>query len=93
MIKAHEIQGVLALENSFHTCVGYDHSCMLVRIASTAVATQMLGGDRDRIVDAVSNAWIDGGALRTYRHAPNNRLAQELGSRVTPRAGACVWRC
>ena len=69
MIKAHEIQGVLALENAFNR-VGLDH-VILVRIASTAVVTKMLGGSRDQIVSAVSNAWIDGGALRTYRHAPN----------------------
>ena len=79
MIKAHEIQGVLALENSFNR-VGLDH-VLLVRIASTAVATAMLGGDRGRIVDALSNAWIDGGALRTYRHAPNT------GSRKSWAAG------
>ncbi len=82
MIKAHEIQGVLALENSFNQ-VGLDH-VLLVRIASTAVVTRMLGGDRDQVVDAVSNAWIDGGALRTYRHAPNT------GSRKSWAAGdAC----
>lgn len=69
MIKAHEIQGVLALKNSFNR-VGLDH-VLLVRVASTAVATRMLGGDRDDVVNAVSQAWIDGGALRTYRHAPN----------------------
>jgi len=69
MIKAHEIQGVLALENAFNR-VGLDH-VILVRVASTAVVTKMLGGSRDQIVSAVSNAWIDGGALRTYRHAPN----------------------
>ena len=69
MIKAYEIQGVLSLENSFNR-VGLDH-VLLVRIASTAVATQLLGGTREQIVDSVSNAWIDGGALRTYRHAPN----------------------
>jgi 2-methylcitrate dehydratase len=69
MIKAHEIQGVLAIENSFNS-VGLDH-VILVRIASTAVVTRMLGGTREQIVNAVSNAWIDGGALRTYRHAPN----------------------
>ena len=84
MIKAHEIQGVLALKNSFNR-VGYDH-VLLVRIASTAVATRMLGGDRDRIVDAVSNAWIDGGALRTYRHAPNT------GSRKSWAAGDATSR-
>src|SRR5436305_1777437 len=69
MIQAHEVQGVLALENSFNR-VGLDH-VILVRVASTAVATAMLGGSRDQIVSALSNAWIDGGALRTYRHAPN----------------------
>ena len=69
MIKAHEIQGVLALKNSFNR-VGLDH-VLLVRIASTAVVTRMLGGSRDDVINAVSQAWIDGGALRTYRHAPN----------------------
>ena len=69
MIKAHEIQGVLALKNSFNR-VGLDH-VLLVRVASTAVVTHMLGGSRDDVVNAVSQAWIDGGALRTYRHAPN----------------------
>lgn len=69
MIKAHEIQGVLALDNSFNR-VGLDH-VLLVRVASTAVITAMLGGDRDTIVDALSHAWVDGSALRTYRHAPN----------------------
>lgn len=69
MIKAHEIQGVLALENSFNR-VGLDH-VLLVRVASTAVATHLLGGGRDEIMAAVSNAWLDGGGLRTYRHAPN----------------------
>ncbi|MEJ2347223.1 MAG: bifunctional 2-methylcitrate dehydratase/aconitate hydratase [Gammaproteobacteria bacterium] len=69
MIKAHEIQGVLALENSFNR-VGLDH-VLLVRVASTAVVTQMLGGDRTQIVNALSHAWVDGCALRTYRHAPN----------------------
>jgi len=79
MIKAHEIQGVIALENSFNR-VGLDH-VLLVRIASTAVATQMLGGTREEIINAVSNAWIDGGALRAYRHAPNT------GSRKSWAAG------
>jgi 2-methylcitrate dehydratase len=82
MIKAHEIQGVLALENSYNR-VGLDH-VLLVRVASTAVVTHMLGGDRDDVINAVSNAWIDGGALRTYRHAPNT------GSRKSWAAGdAC----
>lgn len=84
MIKAHEIQGVIALENSFNR-VGLDH-VLLVRIASTAVATQMLGGTREQIVNAVSNAWIDGGALRTYRHAPNT------GSRKSWAAGDAAGR-
>src|SRR5439155_13402444 len=79
MIQAHEIQGVLALENSFNR-VGLDH-VLLVRIASTAVATKLLGGTRDQIVNTVSNAWLDGGALRAYRHAPNT------GSRKSWAAG------
>src|ERR687895_112668 len=69
MIKAHEIQGVLALENSYNR-VGLDH-VLLVRVATTAVATAMLGGNRETIISALSNAWADGGALRVYRHAPN----------------------
>ena len=82
MIKAHEIQGVLALENSYNK-VGLDH-VLLVRVASTAVVTQMLGGNKEQVINAVSNAWIDGGALRTYRHAPNT------GSRKSWAAGdAC----
>ena len=84
MIKAHEIQGILALENSFNR-VGLDH-VLLVRIASTAVVTRMLGGDHQQVVNAVSNAWIDGGALRTYRHAPNT------GSRKSWAAGDATSR-
>ena len=84
MIKAHEIQGVLALENSFNR-VGLDH-VVLVRVASTAVVTPMLGGDRQQVMNAVSNAWIDGGALRTYRHAPNT------GSRKSWAAGDATSR-
>ncbi|MEO5622445.1 MAG: bifunctional 2-methylcitrate dehydratase/aconitate hydratase [Dokdonella sp.] len=68
-IKAHEIQGCYALKNSFNRA-GLDH-VILVRLASTAVATQMLGGGKNQIVNAISNSWIDNGALRTYRHAPN----------------------
>ena len=83
-IKAHEIQGVLALENSYNR-VGLDH-VLLVRIASTAVVTRMLGGDREQVRNAVSNAWIDGGALRTYRHAPNT------GSRKSWAAGDATSR-
>ncbi len=84
MIKAHEIQGVIALENSFNR-VGLDH-VLLVRVASTAVAAAMLGGDHDQVVNALSNAWIDGGALRTYRHAPNT------GSRKSWAAGDAAGR-
>ena len=84
MIKAHEIQGVLALRNSFNR-VGLDH-VLLVRVASTAVVTAMLGGSREQIINAVSNAWIDGGALRTYRHAPNT------GSRKSWAAGDATSR-
>jgi len=84
MIKAHEIQGVLALKNSFNS-VGLDH-VLLVRIASTAVLTHMLGGDKEKIINAVSNAFIDGGALRTYRHAPNT------GSRKSWAAGDATSR-
>ncbi len=68
-VKAHEIQGVYALQNSFNR-VGLDH-VILVRLASAAVATHMLGGDKGAIITAVSHSWIDNGALRTYRHAPN----------------------
>ena len=84
MIKAHEIQGVLALENSFNQ-VGLDH-VLLVRVASTAVVTALLGGSREQIINAVSNAWVDGGALRTYRHAPNT------GSRKSWAAGDATSR-
>src|SRR6202790_616205 len=84
MIKAHEIQGVLALENSFNR-VGLDH-VLLVRVASTAVVTALLGGSRDQVINAVSNAWVDGGALRTYRHAPNT------GSRKSWAAGDATSR-
>jgi 2-methylcitrate dehydratase len=69
MVQAYEVQGVLALDNSFNR-VGLDH-VLLVRVATAAVVTAMLGGGRDEIVNALSNAWIDGGALRTYRHVPN----------------------
>ena len=84
MIKAHEIQGCLALENSFNR-VGLDH-VLLVRVASTAVVTHMLGGDRDKVLNALSHAWLDGGALRTYRHAPNT------GSRKSWAAGDATSR-
>ncbi len=84
MIKAHEIQGVLALQNSFNR-VGLDH-VLLVRIASTAVVTAMLGGSRQEVINALSLAFIDGGALRTYRHAPNT------GSRKSWAAGDATSR-
>ena len=81
-IKAHEIQGCYALENAYNG-VGLDH-VILVRLASTAVTTAMLGGGKEEVINAVSNSWIDGGALRTYRHAPNT------GSRKSWAAGdAC----
>jgi 2-methylcitrate dehydratase len=79
MVKAHEIQGVLALENSFNR-VGLDH-VVLVKVASTAVAAHILGAGRDQVVDALSHAWVDGQSLRTYRHAPNT------GSRKSWAAG------
>lgn len=69
MIKAYEIQGVLALENSFNS-IGLDH-VILVKIASTAVATAMAGGSKEMIANAISHAFVDGQALRTYRHSPN----------------------
>ncbi len=83
-IKAHEIQGILALENSFNR-VGLDH-VLLVKVASTAVVTHMLGGDKETIINALSNAWIDGQSLRTYRHAPNT------GSRKSWAAGDATSR-
>jgi 2-methylcitrate dehydratase len=84
MIKAYEIQGVIALQNAFNR-VGLDH-VLLVRVASTAVATSLLGGSRQQVLDALSNAWIDGGCLRTYRHAPNT------GSRKSWAAGDAASR-
>jgi 2-methylcitrate dehydratase len=84
MIKAHEIQGVLALENSFNK-VGLDH-VVLVKVASTAVVADMLGCTYDQVVNAVSQAWVDGQSLRTYRHAPNT------GSRKSWAAGDATSR-
>ncbi|MCW7538299.1 bifunctional 2-methylcitrate dehydratase/aconitate hydratase [Aquabacterium sp. A7-Y] len=84
MIKAHEIQGCIALENSFNQ-VGLDH-VVLVKVASTAVVARMLGLTRDEIINAVSLAWVDGQALRTYRHAPNT------GSRKSWAAGDATSR-
>ncbi|GJJ06346.1 ATP-binding cassette transporter CGR1 [Clathrus columnatus] len=82
MIKAHEIQGCLALLNSFNR-VGLDH-VVLVKVASTAVVSKLIGLSRDQTVDAISQAWVDGQSLRTYRHAPNT------GSRKSWAAGdAC----
>ncbi|KAG7098773.1 ATP-binding cassette transporter CGR1 [Marasmius oreades] len=69
MIKAHEIQGCLALLNSYNR-VGLDH-VVLVKVASTAVVSKLLGLNRDQTIDAISQAWVDGQSLRTYRHAPN----------------------
>lgn len=84
MVKAHEIQGILALNNSFNR-VGLDH-VLLVRVATAAVITRMLGGSHAQVIDAVSHAFADGGALRTYRHAPNT------GSRKSWAAGDATSR-
>ncbi len=84
MIKAHEIQGCIALENSFNK-VGLDH-VVLVKVASTAVVCQLLGLSRDQTIDAISNAWVDGQSLRTYRHTPNT------GSRKSWAAGDATSR-
>src|SRR5438094_7310397 len=84
MIKAHEIQGVIALQNSFNRA-GLDH-VVLVKVASTAVVSNLLGLSREAIINAVSHAWVDGQALRTYRHAPNT------GSRKSWAAGDATSR-
>ena len=84
MIKAHEIQGCIALENSFNK-VGLDH-VILVKVASTAVVAQMMGLTREQVLAAVSLAWIDGQSLRTYRHFPN------AGSRKSWAAGDATSR-
>jgi 2-methylcitrate dehydratase len=84
MIKAYEIQGVLALNHGFNR-LGLDH-VLLVRIASTAVVTWQLGGTREEVISAVSHAFLDGGALRTYRHAPST------GSRKSWAAGDATSR-
>ncbi len=84
MIMAHEIQGVLALENSFNR-VGLDH-VVLVKVASTAVVAKLMGASRDQMLSALSHAWVDGQALRTYRHAPN------AGSRKSWAAGDATSR-
>jgi 2-methylcitrate dehydratase len=84
MIKAYEIQGVIALENSFNR-EGLDH-VLLVKVATSAVVTQLLGGGSEEIIAAISNAWIDGPSLRTYRHSPNT------GSRKSWAAGDATSR-
>ena len=84
MILAHEIQGVLALENSFNR-VGLDH-VVLVKVASTAVSAKLMGANREQMLSALSHAWVDGQALRTYRHAPN------AGSRKSWAAGDATSR-
>lgn len=84
MIKAHEIQGVIALENSFNR-VGLDH-VVLVKVATTGVVTRLMGGSREEVINALSNAWIDGQSFRTYRHAPNT------GSRKSWAAGDATSR-
>ncbi len=83
-VKAHEIQGIIALGNAFNR-VGLDH-VLSVRVASTAVISSLLGGNREQVLNAVSHAFIDGGALRTYRHAPNT------GSRKSWAAGDATAR-
>ncbi|MEN1972864.1 bifunctional 2-methylcitrate dehydratase/aconitate hydratase [Luteimonas sp. MJ204] len=84
MVKAHEIQGCIALENSFNA-VGLDH-VVLVKVASTAVVAGLLGLPQDGIINALSQAWVDGQSLRTYRHAPNT------GSRKSWAAGDATSR-
>ncbi|WP_152206776.1 2-methylcitrate dehydratase [Marinobacter changyiensis] len=84
MIMAHEIQGILALENSFNR-VGLDH-VVLVKVASTAVTAKLMGATREQLLSALSHAWVDGQALRTYRHAPN------AGSRKSWAAGDATSR-
>ncbi|MGI9346306.1 MAG: bifunctional 2-methylcitrate dehydratase/aconitate hydratase [Gammaproteobacteria bacterium] len=84
MIQAHEIQGVFALENSFNRC-GLDH-VLLVKLASAGVVTRMLGGSKEQVIDALSQVWVDGQSLRTYRHAPNT------GSRKSWAAGDAAAR-
>jgi 2-methylcitrate dehydratase len=84
MIRAHEIQGVLTLENSFNK-VGLDH-VLSVKVASTAVVGKLIGLTRDELINAVSNAFLEGHSLRTYRHAPNT------GSRKSWAAGDATSR-
>lgn len=84
MIRAHEIQGVLALDNSFNR-VGLDH-VLLVKVASTAAIARLMGANREQLLSALSHAWVDGQSLRTYRHAPN------AGSRKSWAAGDATSR-
>ncbi|QEA40393.1 2-methylcitrate dehydratase [Pistricoccus aurantiacus] len=84
MIMAHEIQGVIALENSFNR-VGLDH-VVLVKVATTAVTAKLMGANREQLLSALSHAWVDGQSLRTYRHAPN------AGSRKSWAAGDATSR-
>lgn len=88
MIKAYEIQGVLALENSFNWR-GLDH-VILVKVASTAVVTRLLGGTRQHIINAVSNAWMDGGTLRAYRHFPNTGSRKSWAAGDACRRAVCL---
>lgn len=90
IIKAYEIQGILALENSFNK-VGLDH-VILVKVASSALASYLLGGSRTQIMDTVSQAWVDNAPLRTYRHAPNtgSRKSWAAGD-ATSRAVRLAW--
>ena len=84
MIMTHEIQGILALKNSFNK-VGLDH-VVLVKVASTALVTKLMGGTKQQIREAAMHAWVDGQSLRTYRHAPN------AGSRKSWAAGDATSR-
>lgn len=88
MVKAYEIQGVLALENSFNR-VGLDH-VVLVKVATTAVVSHLLGLDPEKIADALSQAWIDGQSLRTYRHAPNTGSRKSWAAGDATARGVCL---
>jgi 2-methylcitrate dehydratase len=88
MIKAHEIQGVMALGNSFNR-VGLDH-VLLVKLATAALATRLLGGGREEITNAVSQVWVDGNPLRTYRHAPNTGPRKSWAAGDATGRGVCL---
>jgi 2-methylcitrate dehydratase len=88
MIKAHEIQGVMALGNSFNR-VGLDH-VLLVKLSTAAVATRLLGGGREDIINSVSHAWVDGQSLRTYRHAPNTGPRKSWAAGDATSRGVCL---